>query len=230
MNIYLIRHGRQNSKLCNVDVELAEAGRKQAELVGQRLTKFNIDAVYSSDLIRAVETADIINQYLKKKRVIDKRFRESNFGDMTGLSNEQLKTRYKEFLDERAKMINDEPYPGGGENSKQVFERAFEALEDIVRQDYKNVAIVTHGGTIRALFTGIAQAPSARWLVFGRQTENCSISEIMYDEELRTYHLERFNDYAHIEDHDELLRKHFSEGFFSSEKDSLDNKINIENK
>lgn len=36
MNIYLIRHGRQNSKLCNVDVELSPEGREQADLVGKR--------------------------------------------------------------------------------------------------------------------------------------------------------------------------------------------------
>ena len=63
MNIYLIRHGRQNSKLCNVDVELSKEGREQAALVGKRLAKYNIDVVYSSQLIRAVETADIINEY-----------------------------------------------------------------------------------------------------------------------------------------------------------------------
>ena len=39
MNIYLIRHGRQNSKLCNVDVELSPEGREQADLVGKRLKK-----------------------------------------------------------------------------------------------------------------------------------------------------------------------------------------------
>ena len=64
MNIYLIRHGRQNSRLCNVDVELAKEGREQADLLGKRLEKYDIDAVYSSQLIRAKETADIINSHL----------------------------------------------------------------------------------------------------------------------------------------------------------------------
>ena len=67
MNIYLIRHGRQNSKLCNVDVELSPEGREQADLVGKRLQTYHIDVVYSSQLIRAKETADIINKYLNKR-------------------------------------------------------------------------------------------------------------------------------------------------------------------
>ncbi|MCR5836335.1 MAG: histidine phosphatase family protein [Lachnospiraceae bacterium] len=213
MNIYLVRHGRQCSKLCNVDVELSKEGREQARLAGERLKKFSIDAVYSSNLIRAVETADLINESLNVERVIDPRFMEADFGDMTGMTNDELKEKYKDFLDQRARMIKDTPYPGG-ENCEMVFKRAFAALEDLVQKDYENVVVVTHGGVIRALFTGIVGADYAKWLTFGRQIENCSISHIMYDDVNKTYHLERLNDYAHIEDHDELLRKHFGSGFF----------------
>ena len=77
MNIYLIRHGRQNSKLCNVDVELSDEGREQAHSVGKRLAKYGIEVVYSSNLIRAKETADIINEYVKKPRFVDERLREA---------------------------------------------------------------------------------------------------------------------------------------------------------
>ena len=52
MRIYLIRHGRQNSPLCNVNVPLSDAGRRQAELLGERLKKESIDVVWSSDLLR----------------------------------------------------------------------------------------------------------------------------------------------------------------------------------
>lgn len=214
MNIYLIRHGRQNSKLCNVNVELAPEGRRQAELAGERMKDYGIEAVYSSDLIRAVETADIINTYIGAPRFIDSRLQESNFGELTGLETDVMKEKYKDFLKKRAEMTMDTPYPGGGENCEDVFQRVFAAINEIAHQDYENVAVVTHGGAIRALFTGIVGAPYAKWLTYGRQIENCSISEIMYDAKQDTYHIERLNDYAHIEKHDELLRKHFSTGFF----------------
>ena len=90
-----------------------------------------------------------------------------------------------------------------------------EALREIVQKDYENVCIVTHGGVIRALLTGIVKAPPQRWLTFGRQLENCSITELLYDKDMGTYHIERFNDYAHFEKEDRLLRKHFGTGFFS---------------
>lgn len=215
MNIYLIRHGRQNSKSYNVNVPLAAEGIEQARLLGERLKRYDIDVVYSSDLIRAVETADIVNEYIKKPRVVDKCLREADFGGFTGLSDDELKESYKEFLKRRATMTVDEPYPDGGENCQMVYERAFSVLKEIIKEDYKNVCMVTHGGTIRALLTGILGADYPKWLLFGRQIENTSITELLYDEKMNTFHIERFNDYAHIEGKDHLLRKHFGKGFFS---------------
>ena len=218
MNIYLIRHGRQNSRLCNVDVELSKEGKEQAELVGERLKTYEIEAVYSSQLLRAKETADIINKHLDKPRVIDKRWQESAFGGMTGLTNEEMTQKYGDFLAQRATMTEDIPYPDGGENCQMVFERSFEALRDLVKEPYENVCVVTHGGVLRALLTGLAGAEYAKWLTFGRQIENCSITHIMYDEKMKTFHIERFNDFAHFEGKDYLMRKHFGSGFFQVKK------------
>lgn len=219
MNIYLIRHGRQCSKLCNVDVELAPEGREQADLLGQRLKTYDIEAVYSSDLIRARETADIINKHLNKPRVIDERWQEANFGGMTGLTNEEMREKYGDFLEKRATMTEDIPYPDGGENCRMVFERSFEALKDLTKENYENVCVVTHGGVIRALLTGIVGADYAKWLTYGRQLENCSISHILYDEKMKTFHIERLNDFAHFEGKDYLMRKHFGTGFFRMKKE-----------
>ena len=217
MNIYLIRHGRQNSKLCNVDVELSPEGREQADLVGKRLQTYHIDVVYSSQLIRAKETADIINKYLNKPRVIEERIQEANFGAMTGMTNEAIDEKYGDYLAQRSTMTTDMIYPDG-ENCQMVYERDKAGLDDIVKDSlekgYENICIVTHGGVLRALVTGIMGAPYKNWLAVGRQIENCSISQLLYDEKSKTYHVERFNDFAHFENEDRLLRKHFGSGFF----------------
>lgn len=214
MNIYFIRHGRQNSRLCNVNVELSKEGKEQARLVGERLKTYNIEAVYSSHLTRAKETADIINQYLEKPRVIDERWQEANFGGLTGLTNEVINRKYGKFLEKRATMTEDIPYPDGGENCRMVFERSYAALKELVKEPYENVCVVTHGGVLRALLTGVTGADYAKWLTYGRQIENCSITHIMYDEKMGTFHIERFNDFAHFEGKDYLMRKHFGSGFF----------------
>ena len=200
-------------------MELAPEGREQADLLGQRLKTYDIEAVYSSDLIRARETADIINKHLNKPRVIDERWQEANFGGMTGLTNEEMREKYGDFLEKRATMMEDIPYPDGGENCRMVFERSFEALKDLTKENYENVCVVTHGGVIRALLTGIVGADYAKWLTYGRQLENCSISHILYDEKMKTFHIERLNDFAHFEGKDYLMRKHFGTGFFRMKKE-----------
>lgn len=78
-----------------------------------------------------------------------------------------------------------------GENCRMVFERSFEALKNLTKEPYKNVCVVTHGGVLRALITGIIGADYKNWLTIGRQIENCSISHILYDEKMGTFHIER---------------------------------------
>lgn len=216
MRIYLIRHGRQSSPLLNANVGLSKEGKEQAQLLGERLKKnYAIDVLYSSDYVRAVETASIVNSYLNVKHKLDKRFREVNLGGFTGLTNNQAKEKYKDFLIERAKMTSDNPYPNGGENCEMVFNRAFAGIKDILKTDYENVCVVMHGAVLRALLTGIIGADYAKWLVLGRQIENCSITELFYDKAMDSLHIERFNDYAHLEGKPYLLRGNYSQGFFN---------------
>ena len=63
MNLYLVRHARQSSRLCNVNVELGQEGFQMAELLSERMKHVPLDTIYSSDLIRAVQTAEIINKH-----------------------------------------------------------------------------------------------------------------------------------------------------------------------
>lgn len=100
MKIYLIRHGRQCSKLCNVNVDLSQEGFRQAALVGERLVKKNIDKVYSSDYLRAVQTAQAANLYWNVEHEIDPGLREISFGDMEGLSDKVIAERFADFKKE----------------------------------------------------------------------------------------------------------------------------------
>ena len=64
MRIYLVRHARQCSPLCNVNVELAQEGVQQAELLAARMKMWiPVDAIYSSALLRARQTAGILGQW-----------------------------------------------------------------------------------------------------------------------------------------------------------------------
>ena len=205
MRILLIRHGRQNSPLCNVNVPLAEEGRRQAALLGERLKDEKIEAVWSSDLIRAVETADIINESLQVPREIRKDIREISFGDMEGLSDEVIADRFEEFLRERSRMEKDLPYPGG-ECAGEVVVRAVPVLKEIMEHDYETVAVVTHGGVIRSLVAYYLGMDLAKVQLLGGHLENCGITELWVRKSDGRVLVNRFNDAAHLECSPELLR------------------------
>lgn len=86
MRIYLVRHARQCSPLCNVNVELAPEGVQQAELLAARMKEWNfVDAIYSSALLRAVQTAKILGGALgMEPKPGDAAVNEIEFGELTG--------------------------------------------------------------------------------------------------------------------------------------------------
>lgn len=212
IKIYLIRHGRQESKLCNVDVPLVEEGRRQAELLGERLKAYDIKRIYSSNLIRAVETAEIANKFLNVPYERYDELEEMNFGDLTGLSDTEIKEKFGDFVEERKAMTSDLPFPGG-ESGEDVYNRAFPLIKEIAKKaasdNVESVAVVTHGGLIRTVLAGITGCGFAAKLVFAKDLENCSITEIDYDAESDRFYIERVNDYSHIEKEEKLLRKYF---------------------
>lgn len=206
MNIYLIRHGRQCSRLCNVNVDLSEEGFRQAALLGERLVKKNIDMVYSSDYLRAVQTAQAANLYWNAEHEVMEELREIDFGDMMGLSDGEIAERFADFKREQAKMERDLPYPNG-ECAGDVVKRAYPALLEIARRPHHDVAVVTHGGVIRSLVVYLLGVDLARWRQVGKNLENTGITELRYDPGNGRFTVERFNDYAHLEGHPELLRE-----------------------
>lgn len=212
MDIYLIRHGRQASPLCNVDVELAEEGREQAGLAGRRLQSYGIQELYSSELIRAKETAEIIGEQIGLENRILKDVEEIHFGDWQGRSDEEISTLYGDMKRKLSEMRVDVTYPGG-ENGEACAGRAVAALYGLARrceaEGVERVAVVTHGGLIRSVLAAIFDGCFPKRYLFARNLENCGITQLHYDGNYDRFSLERLNDYAHLEGHDELLRKHF---------------------
>lgn len=205
MNLYLIRHGRQSSRLCNVNVNLSEAGFRQARLTGERLALKKIDALYSSDLIRAVETAQEANKLWNVPHLIRPELREISFGDMEGMTDEAIAVTFEEFKKEQARMEKDLPYPGG-ECAADVIKRAMPVFEEIASSGFRNVAVVTHGGVIRTMVAAFLHMEPKDYRLLGNSLENCSITEVRWLEEANRFTVERFNDYAHLESYPELLR------------------------
>jgi probable phosphoglycerate mutase len=177
----------------------------QSELLRDRLQLYNIDALYSSNLLRAVETAEIINQPCKLPHIIREEIKEISFGQLEGNTEEYNREHFREFKTEQKKLLEDIPYPGG-ENGTSVYERAMPVIQGIAQSKQKNIAIVTHGGTIRVLMAALFGKNQAKRFLFGLYLENTSITHLIYNPVIDRFYLERFNDFAHLEGYPELLR------------------------
>lgn len=205
MRIFLIRHGRQNSPLCNVNVPLSEEGRRQAFLLGERLKSEHVEALWSSDLIRAMETADIVNESLHVPREIRTELREISFGDMEGLSDEVIADRFEDFLRDRARMERDMAYPGG-ESASEAAARAVPVIGELMERGYETVAVVTHGGVIRSLVAYYLHMDFSKTQLLAAHLENCGLTELQVRKKDGRVILNRFNDFSHLEAYPELLR------------------------
>ena len=105
MRFILIRHGRQSSPLCNVDVELSEEGRQQAGLLADRLKQLKPDRIYTSSLLRAKQTAGILfgedSSFLEREEL-----NEISFGDMTGRRDADNLVRYPEYFAAKKRKLS----------------------------------------------------------------------------------------------------------------------------
>lgn len=205
MKLYLIRHGRQDSRLCNADAQLSQAGQNQSILLGQRLAGEGIQVLFSSGLKRAIQTAQIVNYYLNVPHYMYPELREISFGEMEGLSQDQIRARFGDFIKEQNKMEYDVPYPGG-ESAGDVVRRVIPVFRQIIDYGYEKAAVITHGGVIRAMTAHYLGMDLAKWRVLGSSLENSGITELEWHPDKRQFTLERFNDYAHLTASPELLR------------------------
>ncbi|MGE3536649.1 MAG: histidine phosphatase family protein [Candidatus Tectimicrobiota bacterium] len=154
--LYIVRHGttdwNQSGRIQgHIDIPLNEVGRAQARLAGRRFTALGPTAIYSSDLLRAYETAAIIGQAIGLQVYKQPGLREINFGIWQGLSSPEIRERDPETY--AARRAN--PYdvaPQGAETWRQFYERAAQAMDAILATtEAERLIVVTHSGVCTVL-------------------------------------------------------------------------------
>ena len=149
----LIRHGQTDWNLegryqGQSDVPLNEKGLAQAQSLIEKLNGHSFDAIYSSDLIRAWQTAEPIANLLGMNVQIDVRLREINQGRWEGVLVDDIKARYAKIWSQRT-VDPASVRPPGGETVREVAERVYAALDDISRLfPTGRVLIISHGLSI----------------------------------------------------------------------------------
>ena len=206
LRLYLVRHGVTDWNLerrlqGHSDTPLNEDGKEQAIRVAKRLALVERppQAVWTSDLSRARETARAISDELSIPLIATPLLREMGLGEWEGLQEKDILARGDEYLFRQYRLSPAEHRPPGGETLEHAFERMQEVLLDIrERHPFGQVAVVGHGGSLRAMFADALDAPVASMLRF--QLANCSLSilEDTWTEEGWVRRILLVNDTSHL--------------------------------
>ena len=158
--IFLIRHGetewnRLGKFRGRNELPLNENGMNSAHITGEELRDSHIEIFFTSPLKRAVQTAEIISEYIPNSKVVkDVGFQNINIGEWEGMTKAEVKIKYlKEY-----EMWFNEPenlIVPGGESIIDVQKRAFKRLQDLVQLNYHTMAIVSHRSVLKVLLANI---------------------------------------------------------------------------
>ncbi len=202
MILYLIRHGETTWNSQNLvqgwsESDLNEVGRRQAELVAQRLiaSDHQPTAIYSSPLHRATQTAQPTAAALNLQPAYEDDLREMRCGLWEGLNFDDLKaTRREEYL--TWANSPDSPIPGGGESIRNLYDRASTALRRIldVHNDEDSLAIFTHGGVTRILLAYLLGID----LQIARRCYQDNATINLFVHRANMFFLNRWNDTSHL--------------------------------
>ena len=177
MLIYLIRHGETTGDVedrygGDYDDHLTDLGKSQAKDLADKLQGKGIERVFVSPKIRAQETAQILSTTLsiKMETVQDLRERNQN-GVLTGMLRAEAKQQYPDLV-ELLKDFNNTIK--GAEDYPSFSRRVESALKLIVKQPCSKIAVVTHGGPIKAILRLISYSPDYK-------IEDCAFAELETD-------------------------------------------------
>ncbi len=170
--LYIIRHAEADGNVYRrihgqYDGFVTPRGYKQIKYLAQRFSTAKIDAVYSSDLFRTLETARAISEPHNLEINIRRGLREIAFGAWEDLPWGEVIVNHAEEYAVWEKKPHEFHIPGG-ESYTDIYTRAKAVLDDIVASHLgQTVAIVTHGTVIRALIC---------MLTYGSMDEVCNVS------------------------------------------------------
>jgi broad specificity phosphatase PhoE len=164
--LWLVRHGQTDWNVQGIyqgqsDVPLNETGRTQARELALKLQGQHFEAIYSSDLSRARETAEILAKHLDLSLKIDRRLREICHGEWEGMHVQDIAVRYNLDMNTPHKRPVDSRAPGG-ESVIEVKERMIAAANDLTSAyPMGQILVVSHGLAVAALYCEASGLPLA---------------------------------------------------------------------
>jgi len=175
--LFVARHGQTDWNLehrwqGHADPPLNETGRMQAAELGEALAGSSVEAVFSSDLRRAAETAEIAGARLGIAVELDARLREVDVGEWSGLTSAEVEERYPQGYERRRAGMTG--WTQGEELAAMAARVVGTLLEIAARHPDGRVLVITHGGTVRATLAACGLEPRTRPMV-----RNGDVDEIL---------------------------------------------------
>lgn len=184
MKVALVRHAEATANASGLalgrkDVPLTERGRLQAAALATAFDGWRIDAIVSSPLRRALDTAGPLAARFGLEVEVAPGFVEMDVGETDGLTFADLRARYPEFLE---RWLSDDcadvPMPGG-ETLRQVQDRAWAEIERLYERFADGaVLVVTHNFVIGALLCAVTGAPLSRFRRFRQGLASRSLIDV----------------------------------------------------
>ncbi|GEM48062.1 histidine phosphatase family protein [Deinococcus cellulosilyticus] len=183
----------------HTDVPLSEHGKLQVQALADRLEGVRVDAIYSSDLTRSMDTARGVAAVMQGQPEIqtDDRLREIDVGELGGLYLPDIEVQHKAYLE----ALGQDPWNTrrpGGESMADLYERVSRSFFDLRdRHRGGRVMVVTHGGVVRVAVS-LALGGELRDVWARLSIDNTSITRFVLHS--GGGRLLSFNDAAHLED------------------------------
>ncbi len=201
--LIIVRHGQtdwniQGKNQGHTDIELNDTGIKESHQLKRVLESSQIDKVFSSPLLRARRTAEILTEGRKIEIKNDFRLRERSYGQWEGKTREQV---FSASPDELSDYLNnpETSRPKEGESGIDVFCRASYFITDVVGmiENESTYLIVSHGGTIANLVSVLIGGSPKTANSF--RFNNCSLTEFVSDQHTN-WKLLRLNEVPQLND------------------------------
>jgi len=197
--LILIRHGETAWNAGEVfrgraDIGLNERGLKQAELAGLCLKDTAVEAVYSSPLKRARDTAAAIARHHGLEVAVTEGLNDFNFGAWQGMAHDDVREKYRELYDQWLKEPARVRMPAG-ENLDEVKARAMALVKTVIARYRGAIALVSHRVVHKTLICALLDLDNSHFWDFRLETGALTV----FRHERGRFVLERHNDTSHLE-------------------------------
>ncbi len=157
MKLYFVRHGESEANVQHVisnrvsPFGLTELGRRQAQTLAGKLRDIPITAIFSSPVLRAKETADIVSRSFYLPYQVTEALREYDCGYLEGRSDEESWKQHRKYYEDWTVHHNYSSKPTAGESFIDIQNRFLPFIESLKHRNDEHILLIGHGGTFHLM-------------------------------------------------------------------------------